>query len=179
MVERHTVAKNVKEPGSERRNIMYQNNVVRVVGAAAAAIVMLTSSVASQPQQRPAKELIQGKWTLMIADNVRREGSNVPGFGPLPKGDATFGADGRYSFDVTPTVGGQQGINASGTYTLDEAGKTLTLKVEESSIPNWKGTTQNATVKFVSSDHLGWTTSAPLAASADFAGTELIWARSK
>src|ERR1700752_621349 len=114
---------------------MYQGNIGRSLGMATAALLILTSSVASQPQQKPAKELIQGKWTLMIADNVRREGSNVPGFGPLPKGDATFGADGRYSFDVTPTTGSQQGINAPGTYTLDEAGKTLTLKVEESSIP--------------------------------------------
>ena len=43
------------------------------------------------------------------------------------KGDATFGADGRYSFEVTPSTGNQQGIRASGTYTLDEAGKALTL----------------------------------------------------
>jgi hypothetical protein len=158
---------------------MYQANIGRSLGVAAAALFILTSSVASQTQQKPAKELIQGKWTLMIADNVRREGSNVPGFGPLPKGNATFGADGRYSFEVTPSTGNQQGVSASGTYTLDEAGKTLSLKVEESSVPNWNGTTQNATLKFVSGDHLGWTTAAPLAASADFAGTELIWSRSK
>jgi hypothetical protein len=158
---------------------MYQGNIGRSLAVATAALFILTSSVASQNQQKPPKELIQGKWTLMIADNVRPEGNNVPGFGPLPKGNAIFGADGRYSFEVTPSTGNQQGISASGTYTLNEAGKALSLKVEESSIPNWKGTTQNATVKFVSGDHLGWTTSAPLAASADFSGTELIWARSK
>jgi hypothetical protein len=71
----------------------------------------------------------------MIADNVRREGSNVPGFGPLRKGNATFGADGRYSFEVTPSTGNQQGISASGTYTLDEAGKALSLKVERARSP--------------------------------------------
>src|ERR1700759_16270 len=148
---------------------MYQGNIGRSLGVAAAALFILTSSVASQTQQKPAKELIQGKWTLMIADNVQREGSNVPGFGPLPKGNATFGADGRHFFEVTPSTGTQQGVSAAGTYTLDEAGKALSFKVEESSIPNWNGTTQTATLKFVSGDHLGWTTATPLAASADFA----------
>jgi Lipocalin-like domain len=158
---------------------MYQGNIRRSLGIAAAALFILTTTVASQTQQKPARELIQGKWTLMIADNVRREGGNVPGFGPLPKGNATFGADGRYSFEVTPSMGNQQGVRASGTYTLDEAGKALSLKVEVSSIPTWNGTTQNAAVKFVSGDHLGWITTTPLAASTDFTGTELIWARSK
>ena len=157
---------------------MYQGNILRVCGIASAALFILTSGVASQPQQKSAKELITGHWSLMIADNVRGEGDNVPGFGPLPKGAATFGVDGRYSFEVMPSTGSQP-INASGTYSLDEAGKTLTLKVEESSIPNWKGTTQNGAIKFVSNDHLGWTTSTPLTASAEFTGTELIWTRSR
>jgi hypothetical protein len=153
--------------------------IVRLCGIALTALVALTGSVVSQTPQKSAKELITGNWTLMIADNVRSEGSNSPGFGPLPKGTARFDADGRYSLEVMPSTGSQPGISASGTYTLDEAGKTLTLKVEESSVSNWKGTTQNGTLKFVSSDHLGWTTSAPLVASADFTGTELIWARAK
>jgi Lipocalin-like domain len=158
---------------------MYSRNVFRLCGVAVAAVVVLTASVASQAQQKSAKELIAGSWTLMIADNVSREGNNVPGFGPLPTGTARFGTDGRYSFEIVPSTGKQSGAGASGTFTLDEAGKTLTLKVEESSVPNWKGTTQTGAVKFVSSDHLGWTTSAPLVASSDFSGTELIWARTK
>ena len=158
---------------------MYSRYVSPLCGIAVAALVALTNSVASQTQQKSASELIAGNWTLMIADNVSREGNNVPGFGLLPTGTARFGTDGRYSFEVGLSTGNQPGVAASGTYTLDEAGKALTLKVEESSAPNWKGTTQTGTVKFVSSDHLGWTTSAPLVASSDFSGTELIWARAK
>jgi lipocalin-like protein len=175
MVKRHTVAKDVNRGGSN----MYSQNVFRLCGTAAAALVALTTSVASQTEQKSAKELIAGSWTLMIADNLSREGNNVPGFGPLPTGTARFGTDGRYSFEVVPSTGKQSGVSASGTYTLDEAGKALTLKVEESSVPNWKGTTQTGAVKFISSDHLGFTTSAPLVASSDFSGTELIWARTK
>ena len=158
---------------------MYSRNVFGLCGIAAAAVIALTTSVASQAQQKSAKELIAGSWTLMIADNVSREGNNMPGFGPLPTGTAKSGTDGRYSFEIVPGMGKQSAVTASGTYTLDEAGKALTLKVEESSVPNWKGTTQTGAVKFVSSDHLGWTTSDPLVASSDFSGTELIWARAK
>ena len=69
---------------------MYARNILRLRGIAATALVVLTSSVASQAQQKSAKELIAGNWVLMLADNVRRDGSaTVPGFGPLPKGERT------------------------------------------------------------------------------------------
>ena len=158
---------------------MYRSNIARMFGLTVATVLMLMGTAASQAQQKSAKELIAGNWTLMIADNVRGDGNKVPGFGPLPKGTATFGPDGRYSFEVAPNTSNQPIVKSSGTYTLDEAGKKLTLKVEESSTPNWRGTTQAATVKFVSSDHLGWTNPVPLVASEDFTGTELIWARAK
>jgi hypothetical protein len=148
-------------------------------GITAAAIISLSGSIVAQAQQKSAKELIAGNWTLVIADNVSREGSNVPGFGPLPKGSAKFGADGHYSLEVSTSAGSQPAVKASGTYTLDDTGKTLTFKVEESSLANWRGTTQTGTVKFISADHLGWTSSVPLVASADFSGTDLIWARAK
>jgi hypothetical protein len=80
---------------------------------------------------------------------------------------------------VSTSSGSQPAVSASGTYTLDDAGKTLTLKVEESSLANWRGTTQMGTVKFISGDHLGWTNSVPLTPSVDFSGTDLIWARAK
>jgi hypothetical protein len=159
---------------------MYSRNVLRLCGIASTALVVLTSSVASQAQQKSAKELIAGNWTLMLADNIRRDGgANVPGFGPLPKGTATFRADGHYSFEVMPSNGGQPAVSSSGTYTLDDAGKTLTLKVEDSSLANWRGSTQAATVKFVTGDNLGWMSPVPLVPSGDFTGTELIWARAK
>ena len=49
------------------------------------------------------------------------------GFGPLPKGAAKFGADGRYSLELTPNSSSHAALSYSGGYTLDDAGKTLTL----------------------------------------------------
>ena len=62
----------------------------------------LSFSSAAVGQEKPAKELIVGTWTLSIADHVRADGTKTPGFGPLPGGTATFGADGRYSLQIMP-----------------------------------------------------------------------------
>ena len=174
--------------------MLYRRSIFRLCGLAAVGLVALSYGAAAQTEQKSAKDLIVGKWTLMIADNVRADGNKVPGFGPLPSGTATFGADGRYTLEVMPspstssdrpsqTIGQGQaeqgGLRHSGTYALDESHKTLTLRVEESSLPNWRGTTQTGTMKFLTGDHLGWDNSLPLVASADFVATELIWASAK
>jgi Lipocalin-like domain len=158
---------------------MYRRSIFRFCGLVAAGLLALNSSAAAQTEQKPAKDLISGSWTLMIADNVRSDGNKVPGFGPLPKGTAKFGSDGRYSLEVMPNSSIHATLSYSGSYALDDSGKTLTLRVEESSLPNWRGTTQTGAVKFLAGDHLGWTNSVSLVASEDFVGTELIWARAK
>jgi hypothetical protein len=160
--------------------VMYRGSMFRLYGWAALALIALSSSAAAQAQQKSAKELIAGTWTLLIADNLRAEdGTRVPGFGPLPNGTAKFGADGKYSVEVTPSVTGHAALSYSGSYSLDDAGKTLTLRVDESSLPNWRGTAQTGMIEFVNADNLGWKTSVPFVASAEFNGAELIWARAK
>jgi hypothetical protein len=156
---------------------MYRHGIIRACELVAAALLALSNNAAAQAQQKAAKDLIAGNWTLMIADNVRGDGNKVPGFGPLPKGTAKFGPDGRYSVELEPNSSSHAMVSYSGSYTLDDAGKILTLRVEESSLPAWRGTTQTGRMKFVSGDYLGWTNSVPLVASEDFTGTELIWAR--
>jgi len=70
-------------------------------------------------------------------------------------------------------------LRYSGTYALDDAGKSLTLRVDQSSLSNWRGTTQTGRLNFLTSEYLGWTQSAPFVASAEFAGAELIWGHAK
>ena len=158
---------------------MYRRSIFRICGLVAAGLLALSNGAAAQTEQNSAKDLIAGSWTLMIADNVRGDGNKVPGFGPLPNGTAKFGPDGRYSLEVMPNSSSHAALSYSGSYALDDSGKTLTLRVEETSLPNWRGTTQTGTIKFLASDHLGWTNSVPLVSSEDFVGTELIWARAK
>jgi hypothetical protein len=158
---------------------MYRRGSFGVFALAVAGLIGLTASATAQTPQKSAKELITGTWTLEIADNIRRDGPNAPGFGPLPNGTAKFDTDGRYSVEIMPSSSNQGALSYSGSYTLDEPNQTLTLRIEESSLPNWRGTTQTGKVKFLNEQHLGWTTSVPLVASADFLGSDLVWARAK
>ena len=75
---------------------MDRRSILRLCGSAALGFMALSTSVLAQGEKTTAKNLIVGSWTLMIADNVGKEGNKAPGFGPLPKGTATFGGDGRY-----------------------------------------------------------------------------------
>jgi hypothetical protein len=156
---------------------MYRRSMLHLGALAVMGLVTLMST--AQAQQKSAKDLIAGTWTLLTADNLRSDGTRMPGFGALPNGTAKFGAEGKYSVEVTPTLSGHPALSYSGSYAFDDAGKTLTLRVEQSSLPNWRGTTQSGTVEFVNADNLGWTTSVPFAASAEFTGAELIWSRAK
>ena len=153
----------------------------------------LAFSSAAVAQEKSAKDLIVGNWALSIADHVRADGTKVPGFGPLPSGSATFGADGRYLLKIsrsTPapassgTVGGGAGQDAeqvtlSGTYAIDDSEKALTIKFDQSSLPSWSSTIQKERIEFLVGDDFGWITQKPLSASSDFVATELIWRRAK
>jgi hypothetical protein len=156
---------------------VHRRSMLHSCGLAVIGLVTLMST--AQAQQKPAKDVIAGTWTLLIADNVRSDRTTAPGFGVLPNGTAKFGADGKYSVEVTPNSSGHPALSYSGSYRLDDAGKTLTLRVEQSSLANWRGTTQSGAVEFVNTNSLGWTTSVPFAASAEFTGAELIWSRAK
>src|SRR5258705_5894586 len=170
-------------------NMMYRHSIIGFCGSLALGLLAMSNTTVAQ--EKSAKELIVGTWTLTIADHVRSDGGKVPGFGPLPNGTATFGSDGRYSVQIkrnTPapaanaTVGAGQAaahetVSQSGTYAIDDSQKTLTLRIEQSSLPNWGGTTQAQTIKFLVGDDLGWTNQKALSPSSDFVATELIWRR--
>jgi hypothetical protein len=135
---------------------------------------------AEKPAATPPKsmkEAIVGSWSLLIDDAVKPDGSHTPNFGPNPIGLAMFGADGHFSVTIvragrpkfasnnraTGTADENKaavaGANAFfGTYTLNEADKSLTLRVESSTYPNLEGTVQKRTItSLTASDELTWT----------------------
>lgn len=171
--------------------MVYRRNIIRICALSAFGLLALMSG--SLAQEKAAKDLVVGNWTLMIADHVRADGTKMPGFGPLPNGTATFGADGRYSLQIkrsTPasasneTVGAgqaaaQDSVSLSGTYAIDDSEKALTIKFDQSSLPGWSGMTQKEAIKFLVGDDFGWITQKPLTQNSDFVATELIWRRAK
>src|SRR5262245_9224863 len=113
-----------------------------------------------------------GTWALVSSDTVHPDGRRVPTFGGKARGMLTFGGDGRFIYlllreelpkfasnnrntgtseENTAVVKGS--IATYGTYSV--ADKTVTLKIEASTFPNWNGAEQTRTVT-VTGDEMKW-----------------------
>ncbi len=129
-------------------------------------------------QEKSLKEQLVGTWTYVAVDVVQPDGSRVPLYGPNPQGAATFDSNGRYLLLTTssglPRFGSndrmkgtpeenkaivQGSIAHFGSYTVNEADKTITFNIETSTFPNWNGTQQKRPFT-ISGDELKWRTPA-------------------
>lgn len=130
-------------------------------------------------------EQVVGTWAYVSVDTVRPDGSRQPMFGPNPKGLAIFDGSGHYvlmtsradiaKFESANRMKGTPEENRSvvqgsiahfGTYTVDEAEKTITFHVVASTFPNWNGVEQKRPF-VISGDKLKWTTSASSGGTAE------------
>jgi hypothetical protein len=100
-------------------------------------------------QQKTLKEQIVGTWILDSVYDQTQDGKKNDTWGPGVKGMAIFDGSGHMSVQIiaadrakstannrTP-VG--QAIGYFGTYTVDEAAKTVTYHIERSTFPGWDG----------------------------------------
>ncbi|MGB7701015.1 MAG: lipocalin-like domain-containing protein [Pseudolabrys sp.] len=153
---------------------------------------LLPSSAISQ--QKSLKEQLIGTWTLVSATQRTKEGVKSDRWGPNPRGRAIFEANGRYSFMIFRTdipkfasnnmnqvtaeeaKAAIQGMTANyGTWSIDEATKTLTTNIEASSSPNLNGGTQKRIITSLSADELKYTNPASQIGSVD----DVVWKRAK
>jgi Lipocalin-like domain len=112
-------------------------------------------------QQRALTEQLLGTWTLVSHESVRADGTRTPVYGVNPKGTAFFDAGGHFIITVMradrdkyaidfPSEGtaeenkgtAQGTMTYFGTYSVDEADRTIALHIEASSFPNWNGSDQ-------------------------------------
>jgi hypothetical protein len=128
-------------------------------------------------QQKSLKDQLVGTWTIVSSTTKRPDGSSQ--WGSNLKGLVIFTQDGHYSSHLmradrpkfaaknrlqgTPEENKavvQGSIASYGTYTVDEAKKTYTLRIEGSTYPNLEGT--ESTRPFtISGDELKVTNPAP------------------
>jgi hypothetical protein len=149
-----------------------------------------TSAVA---QEKSLKEQLAGTWTLVSVDQTDKDGKKQQLFGPNPKGIQVLDASGKYSqiivdpdrpkFKVNNRLEGTPEENKSavhgttatfGTWSVDEASKTLTVRNEGGLFPNQAGTDSKRTVS-VSGDELK--VSNPATASG--LKSDTVWRRAK
>lgn len=147
------------------------------------------------PPPKPMKELIVGTWTPLLVDDVAVDGTRSPIYGPNPKGMLMFSPDGRYSLqiirDIRPKFAGNSRLKGTadenkaavggaithfGRYTLDEGAKTITLRIEGSSYPNWDGTSQTRPITALTDDVFTYINPA---SSGTGSKSEVAWRRAK
>ena len=169
---------------------MNRRNLLVLSIAALGFTLLLGDAIA---QQKSLKDQLIGTWTFVSSTGRLADGS--PTWGTRPTGSLIFTENGRFSVQImrsdrakfgsnnrmkgTPeeikaTVEGT--ISYFGTYAVDEAGKTLTYKIEGASFPNWNGTDQKRPIVSLTSDELKYSNPAP---SIGGPTTELTWKRAK
>ncbi len=135
--------------------------------ALAALALTFTHAATAQDLQN---QLI-GTWDFVVAQVKAPDGRISFPFGESPKGILIFTPDGRFAqihvaSDVpkiksnnrltgTPEEYAEimrRSISVFGTYTVDDAKKTVTYRIVSASFPNWQGEAQTRTIDKLSAD---------------------------
>jgi len=140
-------------------------------------LAIATSNASAQ--QKSLKDQLVGTWNVVSWDQSNKDGSKFQRFGANPKGINMFDANGHFAImfarpdlpkiaanspskptpeEAKAIVGGA--ISYFGTYTVDEATKTIKLHIEASSYPNLVGD-QPRTITSLTADELKYTNPVP------------------
>jgi hypothetical protein len=160
--------------------------------SAATVLGLALMSDAAVAQQKTMKEQLVGTWTLVSTLDTNKDGSKSDRWGPSAKGLAIFDANGHYSFMIARTdipkfaadsvmqgtaeenKAVMQGLIAFfGTWSVDEATKTLITTVEAGSFPNFNGKSLKRIITALTAGELKYTNPATSAGTT----TEAVWKR--
>jgi len=175
-----------------RATQMYRRSVFTFTALVAFGLATLPTVAIGQ--QKTIKDQIAGSWTFVSAANVLPDGSRIDQWGPNPKGLLIFDGSGHFAFFITrsdlPKFAAKTvtegttaeykavmtGLVASfGTYTVDEADRTVITHVEGSSFPNLIGLDQRRLIMTLTADELKYAN--PVNTTNGTA--EAIWRRTK
>jgi Lipocalin-like domain len=140
-------------------------------GLATALVIALGTNASVAEPAKSLREQIVGTWEFIIAEIVTQDGQKTFPFGERPKGLLIFTADGHFSqvhvSGDLPRIAGKDRLAGTpeqntaivhgslalfGTYTIDEAKKTLTFNIAASTFPNQQGTSQTRTIDRLTAD---------------------------
>ena len=137
----------------------------------AAFAVGMWASLASAQPAKSLKDQLVGTWDFVIAEIISADGKKTLPFGDQPKGQIIFTADGHFSqvhvSGGLPKIAGNNRLNGTdadnraivqgtlaffGSYSVDEAKKTVTFNIAASTYPNAEGTSQVRTIDKLTAD---------------------------
>ena len=132
---------------------------------------MLPASAVSQPKS--LKDQLVGTWNIVSWERTAPDGTKIYTFGTNPKGINYFGPDGRFFImwarPDLPKLSSNDRTKAPieeiktvylgtlayfGTYTVDEASKTITYRIETTTFPNQLGVQQRRVISLITTDDL-------------------------
>jgi hypothetical protein len=144
-------------------------------------------------QQKSLQQQLVGTWNLVSVEQTDSQGKKHQLFGPAPKGRQVLDASGQHvqiiwrsdvpKFKANSRMKGTAEENAAivqgttanfGTWTVDEASKTLTVRYEGSLFPNQAGSESKRTVA-VTGDELRVTNPA----TGSGMRSDTVWRRAK
>jgi len=153
---------------------------------------MTTSS--AMAQQKSLKEQLIGIWTFASSIDTNKDGSKSNRWGPNAKGQLMLDPSGRFSFMISRAsipkfAAGNvnqgtaeenkavvQGMIAYiGTWSVDDASKTLITNIEAGSYPNLNGGMQKRIITSLTADELKYTNPATTTGTS----SDVIWRRAK
>jgi hypothetical protein len=170
-------------------------NRYRMIGLPIIALLILVVGAnGALSQEKSLKEQLVGAWTLVSIISTDKQGVKSERRGPNPKGLLIFDRSGRYSiltaradlpnFKINNVDQGTSEENKTvltgmianvGTWSVDEATKTITTRVEAGSFPNLNGNTQTRIISALTADELRYVNGASATGTID----EAIWRRAK
>jgi hypothetical protein len=138
-------------------------------------------------QQKSLKEQLVGTWTLASVADVYQDGRRENSWGPAVKGAVSFDGSGHVmviiiganlsAASTKPQESKRMVVAYVGTYSVDEAAKTVTYTAERATDPSFDGRARKASVT-LNGDELVQV-SAPITTPQGTFNPNIVWKRAK
>jgi hypothetical protein len=157
------------------------------------ALTLAAMPISAVAQQKSVKEQLVGTWILVEAVDVAAEGSKTNPWGANPKGTYMFDASGHFTqmlirSDLPKIANRAQGgtpeqnkaivsgaIAMYGTYSVNDAEKTISLRYEGSTFSGFNGTEGKRIISSLSAEEMKLTNPA----TSTGVKAESVWRRAK
>ena len=158
--------------------------------------LMLLETTRGWAQQtgQSLKAQLVGTWTFVSSTETRKDGTKMDRWGANPRGSLMFDANGRYILAIVrsdlPRFAANSAIEGTaeeskavvkgmllyfGTYSVNEADKTIITHIEGCSFPNLVGTDQKRIITSLTPDELKYHN--PVSSAG--ADAQVVWKRAK